>query len=499
MSEKRGLLKLGFVKNLVRNSKGKNCLSFLSQLIGREINLSEIDDYIESSDFQIEYTDKDGNPVKESDALVFRFKLPWNDKKGETLYAYFDRKETYSQFSGVVWGPDNNAKKKKFLELRGLGSIDQSCWEKLSALCSQSISKDTIGDFIISDKEYYNGAGYRKFSDGSTVTHEKGKFIKFGTSLFNQAGESLFGWFTKDAKGKYQGISWGTEDDFKKALKNREQFFVGHMAFESIDECNNFLEKLKVSIIDEPWEYKHKVDKKYKYPILKSYLEFELDRLFYEQDELKYQNRIIYNETKSKVLFNTNLINKFGHDLVIAGDLILVANKEIVCNLEISPSSMKLRRYGFNSAVEPMTPKFFQDINEIIFHCEWDIDQDMSKYAHIIEERVERFPEKYRGLSADELGLKLDNAIEFAKRIAQRNYKFIVPMYYPSAKRIQLLMPIYLETSYTAHPDFALVLTPHTREQLYTPETILGLDEVYQDARLIAKPEESWLNPDMIE
>ena len=134
MSEKRGLLKLGFVKNLVRNSKGKNCLSFLSQLIGREINLSEIDDYIESSDFQIEYTDKDGNPVKESDALVFRFKLPWNDKKGETLYAYFDRKETYSQFSGVVWGPDNNAKKKKFLELRGLGSIDQSCWEKLSAL-----------------------------------------------------------------------------------------------------------------------------------------------------------------------------------------------------------------------------------------------------------------------------------------------------------------------------------------------------------------------------
>ena len=72
-------------------------------------------------------------------------------------------------------------------------------------------------------------------------------------------------------------------------------------------------------------------------------------------------------------------------------------------------------------------------------------------------------------------------------------------MYYPTQRRIQLLMPIYLATSYTSHPDFALVLTPHAQEKLYTPETILGLDEVYQDARLIAKPEESWLNPEIIE
>ena len=71
-------------------------------------------------------------------------------------------------------------------------------------------------------------------------------------------------------------------------------------------------------------------------------------------------------------------------------------------------------------------------------------------------------------------------------------------MYYPTRQRIQLLMPIYLGTSYTSQPDFALVLTPHADERLYTPETILGLDEVYQDARLVAKPEESWLNPRII-
>ena len=71
-------------------------------------------------------------------------------------------------------------------------------------------------------------------------------------------------------------------------------------------------------------------------------------------------------------------------------------------------------------------------------------------------------------------------------------------MYYPAKHRIQLLMPIYLNGEYTRHPDFALVLTPHPDERIYTPETILGLKEVYQDARLIAKPETSWLNPEII-
>ncbi len=63
--------------------------------------------------------------------------------------------------------------------------------------------------------------------------------------------------------------------------------------------------------------------------------------------------------------------------------------------------------------------------------------------------------------SSDELARKLDDTITFAVAIAQRNYKFIVPIY-------------------------------------YTPETILLLDAVYQNARLIAKPDDTWLYPDTI-
>ena len=246
-------------------------------------------------------------------------------------------------------------------------------------------------------------------------------------------------------------------------------------------------------------ELQKKLDSNFNYPILKSYLQFELERLFYEQFLLNYPDRIIYNDRKNKILYNTNLIDKYGHDLTIVGDLIKVGDSEYISDLEISPSKKTLSSYGFAPSVRPLPPKFFLDINEIIFHCDWEIDKHMEKYEHIIEERIDRFPSKYRDYSTDDLGLKLDNAIDFAKRIAQRNYKFIVPKYDPRKKIIQLLMPIYLETSFTAHPDFALVLTPEPKDQLYTPETILGLDEVYQDARLIATPEQSWLNPDIIE
>ncbi len=491
MEEKFGLLKLGSVINLKTNGKGQNCISRLSLLLGRRITLKEINEFIESDRFSLEYIDKDGNETKKDSCTGFRFKLPWQDVRGNDVYGHF--KKNGSIFMGVIWSGKSG---KRNVNLRKHGHVDQTSWDKLKKLCGNEISESSIGDYITSDIEYYNGAGYTKFPDGTVVTSETGKFVKFNTSL-NVGGEVLVGWFTK-VRGRFEGISWGTEADFKSAQELREQFFVGRMVFDSIEKCNIFLEELKGKIIPEPWEYKRKKDDTFKNPILKSYLQFELDRLFYEQDVLNYPDRIITNESNSKVWFNTNLINIYGKELFLVGTLLEISNKIYIGDLEISPSTMKMRQLGFKSSKKPLPPVFFKDINEIFFHWDWEIDLDMIKSEHIIGERKERFPGKYHKMTTDSLGRILDSAIELARSIAQRNYKFIVPMYYPTANRIQLLMPIYLETSYFGKPDFALVLTPHANEKLYTPETILGLDEVYQDARLIAKPEESWLNPEML-
>lgn len=486
MENKFGLLKLGWVTNLKPNEKGQNCVSFLSQLIGRKITLNEINTFIESDGFNQEFIDNDGNITEEEFSSGFRFKLPWQDVKGNDVYGYYTKKG--SIFSGVMWQSDLGMKK--------YGDIDPTCWEKLKNICGIDITEVNIGEYINSKIEYYNGAGYTS-KDGIPTNEKTGKFVKFSTNINTDEG-LIVGWFTKNFKGRFEGISWGTEIDFKAAQDLREQFYVGRMVFDSIEKCNIFLEELKGKIIPEPWEYKRKKDDTFKNPLLKSYLQFELDRLFYEQDVLNYPDRIVFNESKNKVLFNTNLINKYGKDLKIVGTLLEISNKIYLSELEISPSTSDLKKMGFDSLKEPMTPMFFKDINEIIFHCDWEIDQSMKSYEHILEDRIERFPEKYRDLTPDDLGQRLDNAINLASRIAQRNYKFIVPMYYPTLNRIQLLMPIYLESSYSSHPDFALVLTPNADDKLYTLETILGLDEVYQDARLIAKPEESWLNPEML-
>ena len=497
MKEKIGLLKLGVVKNLKPDEKGQNCVSILSLLLGRKITLNEINTFIESDAFSLEYIDKGGNVTEKDSCTGFRFKLPWQDVNGNDVYGHFRKNDL--MFTGVTWGG------KRIIKLRKYGYIDQICWEKLKNICGHDITEGNIGEYITSDIEYYNGAGYTNFSDGTEVTSETGKFVKFNTSI-SVNSEVLVGWFTKNKLGRFEGITWGTEADFKSAQDLRERFYVGRMIFDSIDNCNDFLEELKGKTIPEPWEYKRRKDDKFKYPILKSYLEFELDRLFYEHEDLNYKDRFIYNEDHSKALFNTNLINKFGvSDLIIVGTLFEISNKVFIGDLKISPSKMDRKNMGFDSSRDPVPPMFFKDINEIIFQGDWeiDIDNNIEKCEHIIEQRKERFPEKYQELTADNLGQKLNNAIKLAKMIGQRNYHFIAPMYYPTERRIQLLMPIYLESFDSSHsdfaqPDFALVLTPHPKEKLYTPETILGLDEVYQDARLIAKPEESWLNAKML-
>ena len=56
-------------------------------------------------------------------------------------------------------------------------------------------------------------------------------------------------------------------------------------------------------------------------------------------------------------------------------------------------------------------------------------------------------------------------------------------------------MPIFLHGTYNTSPDFALVLQADPEHQMYIARTILDLETGYQNARLIAKPDESWLNP----
>ena len=147
---------------------------------------------------------------------------------------------------------------------------------------------------------------------------------------------------------------------------------------------------------------------------------------------------------------------------------------------------------------------FFKDIDEIIYHTDWNISLDDYKLNHILTDRIMRFPIEYQKWDEQKLGNTLQAAIEFAETMAKRNYKIIIPKYDPNEHTIQLLMPIYLEREYKKKPDFALVLTPtsninNSNERYYKAETILEMEDAYNDARLIAEPSEPWIAKSVVE
>lgn len=89
-----------------------------------------------------------------------------------------------------------------------------------------------------------------------------------------------------------------------------------------------------------------------------------------------------------------------------------------------------------------------------------------------------------------EMRRKLEGAIEEVKRKVKTNYKIAIPQYYNN--KTQLLFPCLTPNS--PNPDLALVVTK-LNDTTYTARTCLTLKMAYNNARLIVKPQSSWLKP----
>lgn len=345
---------------------------------------------------------------------------------------------------------------------------------------------------------YLNKYGYAQRRSGEAVAHKDASYLYFETGLSGKSGEPIIGWFERKGKDTvFRGVNWGSKDTLDAKILADKMFHWGDLYFKNEEEGLAFLEDIAASTIPETWSFKNKPST-VNHPILKSYIENTFEVLKKEA-ERGAKNKLVYSQDGRYLLFNTNLLDKFFHEILI---VVEVREQKDGSKLLMNPrrvrKELELRKLGFARDAKPEQPHFFEKVEEVIYQPTWAIDKDFDKFTHIIEERRQRFPVDMQSASSDELGRKLDDAITFAVAIAQRNYKFIVPMYRPQTGKIQLLMPIYLKGTYSSKPDFALILTPDKENEYYTPETILPLDAVYQNARLIAKPDDTWLNPDTI-
>ena len=335
---------------------------------------------------------------------------------------------------------------------------------------------------------------YDKFLSLSNDT-EAQQYASFDTGFKTDSNEPVLGWFQKSRKNgtKWTGIRFLTENSFREEITH---FKMGLLCFSEFQDGPAFLNKLAERAIPETWTYKS-----YKsgipHPILRSYIENTFIRL-------QHENKVLPDDDKKHVVFNTGLLDRFFHAIYVIADISEKTNQFLNPHLMSGVSDLAKIQFKINGSIPakdhelPQKAVYFKDVNEVIFQESYTIDRNFEKYNHIVNERRDRFPPAYATTSSDELARALDNAISFAVKLSERNYNFIVPQYRPQDEKIQLLMPIYLAGSFTNRPDMALVLDIRSEDSLYVPETPLPLDAAYQNARLITKPAEFWLSPEKI-
>lgn len=123
----------------------------------------------------------------------------------------------------------------------------------------------------------------------------------------------------------------------------------------------------------------------------------------------------------------------------------------------------------------------------------WD---DLKRIADFIEnEETKKTHNNIKG--------RLESALKLALKRVTWNFKTAIPVWYPKAQKINLLLPLALIDDRT--PDVALVV-----EQIqqadgkgrtninYTAHTIYTLDMAYNNSRLVCKPDSDWLVPQSI-
>lgn len=103
-----------------------------------------------------------------------------------------------------------------------------------------------------------------------------------------------------------------------------------------------------------------------------------------------------------------------------------------------------------------------------------------------MKKNKQRLPQSFLK-SANKINI-LNGALDSMKKKVSANYKLAIPQYYDG--KIQLLLPLCLMSD--NKPDVTIAVTK--KDNSYQGHTCLTLDMAYNNARLIAKPESTWLS-----
>jgi hypothetical protein len=249
--------------------------------------------------------------------------------------------------------------------------------------------------------------------------------------------------------------------------------------FAFFPKYQDVLEFLAENLADkEEWDFGKPQTKRY--PILKNYLEHTFRKL-------KAESKIAFTTDKKYACFNTGLVTPNLEEIFAFFEKNRnIANQPYFFKAFHKKSNNELL-FHFNQNL-PDIADYFQNPADLIFNPRYDLIPDID---HIIQDNRGRFPDFLKNQNEGEIRMRLQGAIEEAKKKVKTNYKIAIPQYFNN--RIQLLLPLYL-TPASPFPDLALTVHKISNEA-YTARTCLSIEMAYNNARLIVKPQSDWLKP----
>ena len=386
------------------------------------------------------------------------------------------------------------------LKDEGIIYNDVQCITILGKLSKTTPDSNFINDYA---KKVENAVNYLDASGNDLKSDSiKANYKWVSSGYETPSGEKIYFSFYKSRDGEWKGALVGTDDFLLERIlgdyaTNQKPISITKEEPGTTKSAYNVYNELYDRLLmKERWVNgtENRLPKYLASLCLKVENQIKKSKRENKSDENTYG--FIVNECRTKIILNTGLLDRFRNDIYMLFNLNKTNLEETVSGPAlIINSKLDAIENDFKDFKFPEPFRFYNTIDELLLSAsieDFDLS-DINRLNHIINERRDRFPEGYKNQNEDTIAQKLKTAIETALKISKRDYKYIVPMYNLQQDRIQYLMPLYLDNPIDDVPELVLVVGKNSRYNICSIMTIISREDAYMNARLIARPDATWL------
>lgn len=216
-------------------------------------------------------------------------------------------------------------------------------------------------------------------------------------------------------------------------------------------------------------------------PILDSYVRYTFQRL-------KIEEKVKVSDDGEFAAINTGLLTPHAEDIFgLFQRNSRAGAQNWIFKYWATESDREILR---SFPVPPEVATYVNKMSDLVYDHKRELKLS---YEHILGDNLSRFPADLAS-HAMRARQALDHAVNLTLKRARRNYKIIVPQWYPRLQDVgaQFLMP--LDLTGTGRADLALVVSA-VSDSAYRGNTVLTLAMAYTNARLVSRPDSEWLRP----